>query len=121
METFSQLSDADKLILSGKIAEVKAAKEQKEKAEAYEKEKKEELLQIFKSLGLTSYSAHDTFVRYFESASYLKLNSAKLKKEIPEIFTAYSAPAERKEYLTVRIKDNENSDAKFIEKYYTEE
>lgn len=121
LEGAIKLTESDKQRLSQKIYEIKEAKIQKQIAEQKEIERKEELLSIFESLGITSYTAHDTDVRYTKPTTYQKINSSKLKKELPDVFAAYSAPESRKGFLTIKIRDDEDSDEKFIEKYFTDD
>lgn len=112
-----RLSAEEKDFLAQKILEVKTAKEKKEAAEAEEKARKEELLEVFKLLELKSYFAHDTRVSLIDAKQTFKIDSKKLKAELPDIYNSYAVASERKEYLTVQIKNDEDSDAKFIEKY----
>lgn len=112
-----RLSDEEKEFLAQKILEIKTAKEKKDAAEAEEKARKEELLEAFKLLELKSYAAHDTKVSYVEAKQTFKIDSKRLKKDLPDIYDSYAVASERKEFLTVHIKSDEDSDAKFIEKY----
>lgn len=115
----NRLSDADKQLLSLKFEVLKTVRLKKKEIEEIEEAQKEELLQLFKSLNLQSYSSNDVFVRYNAPGVTTKINSKKLKEELPDVYNSYVITSSRKEFLSVKVR--EDDDAKFLEKYYSEE
>jgi hypothetical protein len=104
-DEFGVLSKDDKNLLSQKIHELKLTRLKKAEIEELEEIQKEELIELFKYYHLSSYSAHDIQLKYYEPKINLIFDSVRFKQDYPEIAEEYLKESSRREFLSIKFFD----------------
>lgn len=76
----------------------------KKQIEEQEKIMKEKLLEAMESYGVTKFENDLIKITYFNASTTTTIDSAKLKKEQPDIATKYSKTSNKKSYIKIDVK-----------------
>ena len=83
------------------IAQISVAKKQ---IEEQEKTMKEKLLAAMEAYGVTKFENDSIKITYYAASTTTSIDSAKLKKEQPEIAKEYSKTSNKKSYIKIEVK-----------------
>lgn len=87
------------------ISAITSILQEKAKIEEKEKEMREELLEAMKKYGVKSFKNDFISITYKAPSSRTSIDSAKLKKEHPDIAEKYSKTSSVKESVTIKLND----------------
>ena len=83
------------------IAQISVAKKQ---IEEQEKTMKEKLLAVMEAYGVTKFENDSIKITYYAASTTTSIDSAKLKKEQPDIAKEYSKTSSKKSYIKIEVK-----------------
>lgn len=83
------------------IAQISVAKKQ---IEEQEKTMKEKLLAAMEAYGVTKFENDSIKITYYAASTTTSIDSAKLKKEQPDIAKEYSKTSSKKSYIKIEVK-----------------
>lgn len=83
------------------IAQISVAKKQ---IEEQEKTMKEKLLAAMEAYGVTKFENDAIKITYYAASTTTSIDSAKLKKEQPDIAKEYSKTSSKKSYIKIEVK-----------------
>ena len=87
---------------------IKAIEEQKKEAEAQAQELRQALMQAMEKNGVTSFENENIKISYVAPTTRTSIDSAKLKKELPEIAEKYTKTSNVKASLRITLKEAVN-------------
>lgn len=105
MNELLKIEDNNVIISSNAIDKLKQFQKAKLQMDLFEKEFKEKLKEAMKECGIKQFECNGIYADIVEVKGRETIDSAKLKKELPEIAKEYTKVGKPSERFTLRIDD----------------